>query len=263
MVEEGEAADNEEGSTDATTAPAAPLTGWQRLSQTFLNPPGPRSARPQQPAQDLSHLSDDERRKQINQIDATEKKIGLAAGALSIAFTLVYSIANVVSKTLSKPKNGTCPNNLVFTLHPGGAATCNYPTSQFVFHIVAGVIFSAAIFVTAFVGRRALMAFTIVIAGLFFGTFILAVPFIAVGAWLLLRAWRVQRYGSPTAKAPVEGYVPPPPRGTRRPPAERTATRRKRGEPIDAASTERKAPEPSKRYTPKTQKKKRPPPPPE
>jgi len=258
-----------DGSSAATPSrPATPMTGWQRLTQTFLHPPGPRTSRPEAPAEDLTHFSDDERRRRINQIDATERKVGLAAGALAVIFSFIYTIPYMVSKisveTPTKPLHKTCPHHFTYTVNSGASATCNtvYSPGHYAFQLMVWLIFSAAIFVTVIIGRRALLAFAIVITGLAFGIVYLFVPFVAAGGWLLLRAWRTQRYGSPTARAPVEGYVPPPPRGARRPPADRARTStRKRSAKAEVTPGERKPPEPNKRYTPKTPKKKLPPPP--
>ncbi len=274
MADDEEPGSPEEAPADVPADTGAPLTGWQRLSQTFLHPPGPKSARPAAapPPEDLSHLSDDERRRRINQIDATERKVGLGAGALAVVFSLVYTLPYMVSKisvaTTTKPVHKACAHHYKYTVNAGAAATCNtvYSPSHYAFQLVVWLIFSAAIFVTVMVGRRALMAFAIVITGLAFGTFILLLPFVAAGGWLLLRAWRVQRYGSPTARAPVEGYVPPPPRGARRPPGaegNRNATRRRRADQGESIADVRKPPSASKRYTPKTPQKKKPPPPPD
>ena len=79
-------------------------------------------------------------------------------------------------------------------------------------------MYYAAMFVKVIVKPRALMAFAIVITELAFGIFILFVAFVS-GGLLLPRVWRLQRYGSPTARAPVEEYVSRSPRGACRPPS--------------------------------------------
>jgi hypothetical protein len=110
------------------------------------------------------------------------------------------------------------------------------------------------------------VAFTILMTGLALmsveGT-VLAVPFIFVGGWLLVRAWRVQRFGSPTAKRPVaaessNGTARAPSEGSAARPAKARATPSKgsrRGKPAPAG------PAPNKRYTPKTPQRRRPAPP--
>ena len=92
--------------------------------------------------------------------------------------------------------------------------------------------------------RRTFVAFSFFIIGLSFTyTYgLLAFPFLMVGGWLMLRAYRVQKYGTPNAKTIArQGAV----RTTR---AERKAAN---------SSTQAKAPTPhkpataNKRYTPK------------
>ena len=198
------------------------MTGWQRLSQTFLRPPGP--ARPKPAPVDFSKLTDAERRDLINRIDPTERKVGIAAAILGAAFTLVYSVPFMVSKikvqTTIKPVNKHCLDGYIYTVHSGAAATCNgvLPATHYLWQMVIGLIFAAAILVTLRFRRRAPLAFAIVLTGLDLGS-ILIVPFVVAGGWLLLRAWRTQKYGSPTARAPVEGYVRPAPGAGRRPAA--------------------------------------------
>ncbi len=282
--------DGEDGTAGegATAIPARPtyVSGWQRLSQTFLRPPGPSgpsaaraNARPAAEQPDFTTMTDAEVRDRISRIDPTERKVGLAASALAAVFALVYTVPYMVSKikvaTTVKPSHKTCPAHLTYTAHAGAAATCNgvYAPSHYVLPLVVWLVFAAAILVTVRIGRRAPLAFAVVLTGLAFGTIILFIPFVVAGGWLLLRAWRTQRYGSPTAKAPLEGYVRPAP-GSRRSPlsgrsaaaakgapsggARNTTRRRRRDEP--EAASPRSAPTASKRYTPKAAPKRKVPP---
>lgn len=216
-----------------------PMTGWQRLSQTYLRPPKPTSQSRSDPV-DLSTLSDAERQRRITQIDGTERKIGLVAAVLAAVLSLIATVPYMVKKTVVettvKPVHKTCADGFKYTAK---TATCNtiYPASHYTFYLVVLLIFSLAIFITVRIGRRAPLAFAITITGLAIATvlssLIIALPFLAGGGWLLLRAWRTQKYGSPTAKAPVEGYVRPSPGATRaRPGASggtaRNSTRRTR-----------------------------------
>ena len=105
-------------------------------------------------------------------------------------------------------------------MNTGAAATCNTVSSHrhHAFQPAVWLMYYAAMFVKVIVKPRALMAFAIVITELAFGIFILFVAFVS-GGLLLPRVWRLQRYGSPTARAPVEEYVSRSPRGARRPPS--------------------------------------------
>ena len=261
---------------EVSDPPGPPLTGWQRLSQTFLHPPGPRTAQPKQHATDLSELTDDERRARINRIDPTERKVGIAAGVLAAVFALVYTIPHMVSKISVAttvpparsplaprswlPVHASCPK-YHYTVGSTGKATCNgvLPASHYIYQLIFLLVFAVAILVTVRIGRRAPLAFAIVLTGLAFGVFFLLLPFLVAGGWLLLRAWRTQRYGSPTAREPVEGYVRPPPGASRRT-VRPDAGAKKGRKASDAAPPERKPPVQSKRYTPKSPPRRRPPP---
>jgi hypothetical protein len=246
---------------------AGPMTGWQRLSQTFLRPPGP--ARPKPAPVDFSKFTDAERRDLINRIDPIERKVGIAAAILGAVFTLVYSVPFMVSKikvqTTIKPVNKHCLDGYIYTVHSGAAATCNgvLPATHYLWQMVIGLIFAAAILVTLRFRRRAPLAFAIVLTGLDLGS-ILIVPFVVAGGWLLLRAWRTQKYGSPTARAPVEGYVRPAPGAGRRPAAgaggPKSSGPRKRRAKAEEEAPARRPPAPSKRYTPKAPPRKKVPP---
>lgn len=259
--------------TSADGAVGAPMTGWQRLSETFLRSPK-QTPQSKPSAADLSTLTDAERRARINQIDSTERKVGLAAAVLATLFALVYSVPYMVSKivvaTTVKPVHKTCATHLTYTVNAGKAATCNgvLSPSHYTFQLVIWLVFAAAILVTVRIRRRSPLAFAMVLTGLAFGTLILILPFLVGGGWLLLRAWRTQKYGSPTATTPVEGYVRPNPGASRRAGGTtagsgtvRNSTRRqRRGQPEEPEAV-RLPPSQSKRYTPKAPPKKKVPPP--
>ncbi|MDA8359430.1 MAG: hypothetical protein M0Z95_24710 [Actinomycetota bacterium] len=270
----------------AATAPRM-RTGWQRLQESFFKPPPPRSPKTPPTPADFSKMTGAEIRARINQIDDTERKIGLAGAILAAIFALIFTVPYMVSKiavaTTVKPLHKTCADHLTYEANGKGPATCNgiYPPSHYVFPLVVWLVFALAIFVTVRIGRRAPVAFALVLTGLAFGTFIVIVPFLGAGGWLLLRAWRTQRYGSPTARAPVEGYVRPgprEPRGTRAGPgrngragvgstgllsgSEATGSSgrgflRRRPAEIPQQARSRPTPTANKRYTPKAPPKKK------
>lgn len=260
----------EEAETVGTSPPSRPRTGWERLSETFLrpaSPPRPRTG-PKKVDVDYASMTDDEKRARITQIDPMERKVGLGASALAGVFALVYTIPYMVAKisvaTTVKPVHKTCTHGYHYI---ASTNTCNgvYPASHYTFPLILWLVFAVAIFVTVRIGRRAPMAFAIVLAGLAFGTVIIMLPYVVCGAWLLLRAYRTQKYGAPTAKAPVEGYVKPPPRSGRGRAAggggSRNTTRRRRGDEPEPAQASRRPPTASKRYTPKSAPKRKVPPP--
>ncbi|HEY1734867.1 MAG TPA: hypothetical protein VGG23_10495 [Acidimicrobiales bacterium] len=275
---DGDENDAEDGPSNGQPSSPVWVSGWQRLSKTFVTPPGQSGQRAtrstpatQQPAPDFSAMTEAQKRNLVNQIDPTERKIGYIASGLAVVLTLVstipYMVRRVAVATTTKPSGHSCANHYTYTTHSGSAATCNtvYPASHYAFSLVLLLVFSAAIFVTVRIGRRAPLAFTLVLTGLAIGSVIantiIVLPFIFAGGWLLLRAWRSQKYGSPSAKAPLPGYTPP-----RRGPAPKAgsasgraggsttnASRRSRkGQPPPTTTTGRAAPTANKRYTPKT-----------
>lgn len=248
--------------TDATPGPVTP---WQRLSQSFLRPPADRRAAKQavEPP-DFYRMTDDDKRSLIVRIDPTERKIGIAASILGVALAIYayvpYMIRRVKVPMTVKPVGKTCPSPLTYTLHPGKAATCNgiYPPSHYLLYLVIALVLAIAIYVTVRIRRRTALAFTTIMTGLAFGQILILVPFGIAGGWVMLRAWRTQKYGSPSAKLKVEGWTPPPPRGTTRRATSSgpgRGTRRRKGE--DTTSSSRKPPSQNKRYTPKSPPKKK------
>jgi hypothetical protein len=249
----------------ATTGPGANgqggsggwTTGWQRLSQTFLRPATlPWRAGTGVAAPDITRMTDDEKRALITRVDPTERKVGLGAVVLAVVLAIYANVPYMVSKiavaTTVKPKGKTCAAGLKYTVS-SGKATCNgvYPPSHYVLPLVVSLVLAVAIYVTVRIRRRAPLAFTVIINGLAFGSLFVLLPFALAGGWIMLRAWRTQRYGAPNVKAPLEGWVPPPPRGTRRAKSTGPAAARPSRRPKETP-TERKPPSANKRYTPKT-----------
>ena len=195
--------------------PAPPRTFLQRMSQTFLNPPKPKAkpkaAAEQEPERELT---DAEKRARVTQIDDLERRLGYAASILASVISLITFIpfindpAMTIQKTASPVKGHTCPTHYQYT-KLNGHFTCvahvSYPRSHWVTELAVLLVFALAIFITTRIRRRAALAFTTFMTGVAMLSVVqsvLAFPFIFLGGWLLIRAWRVQRYGSPTAKGP-------------------------------------------------------------
>jgi len=238
-----------ESDTDGGTE--APRTFFGRLQASFFKPP----ARPSPIS-----LTDEETRRRINRIDPTERKFGLAAaalaGAVALAAVLPY-VLNPNRKVKQTAKaNGTKCSTPTFVYNKT-AHDCTgqvvYARSHWVFLLCVLIFFALTLFAAVQIGRRSMLGFAALMNGLAFesavGT-LFGLPFIVFGGWLLIRAWRVQRYGSPTATKRTAGAAPPP-RAVRQP--------RERKKKVDPPTpTGRQRPEPSKRYTPKTPTRKRP-----
>jgi hypothetical protein len=235
----------------------APRTGWQRLSDTFLRQP---TQAPQE-VPDFSRMSDTEKRSRIVTIDPAERKVGIIASILAAALALYFYFYPMVAKipvvTTVKPKGTTCaPLVGVKDLqYVKSTNTCNgvYPASHFILPLVVSVVFAIAIYVTVRIRRRSPLAFALVMTGLAFGSLFVLVPYGLAGAWVMLRAWRTQKYGAPTARGrALEGWVPPPPRGSTRRPRSTGPSGSRRGKAAEPEkSTGRKPPTANKRYTPK------------
>lgn len=236
-------------------------TGWERLSRTFLRPAG-LPGRPAAPLPDYSRMTDDEKRALIVRVDPAERRVGVAASILGVILALYANVPYMVSKiavpTTVKPKGKACADGLKYTV-ASGKATCNgiYPPSHYVLPLVVTLVLALGIYVTVRIGRRAPMAFTIIMTGLAFGSLLVLVPYGLAGAWIMLRAWRTQKYGAPNVRVVQTGWTPPAPRGTTRrakSTGPRSSRRSRKGEQEPAA---RKPPTANKRYTPKAPPKKK------
>jgi hypothetical protein len=94
--------------------------------------------------------------------------------------------------------------------------------------------------------KRTLVAFALFLVGFAFTVFVglAGFAFILLGGWLLLRAWRINKYGTTNSKL-IAREAAARPRGRQRKEATRST-------PKTASSTgDRKPPTASKRYTPK------------
>jgi len=185
----------------------------ERLSQTFLRPAKPKDMPAEEPDR---VLGPEERRAAMSGLNAVEAKWAKAglilATIMGIVLTLYLSAAHPTrTETIvvhGKKIKGTVPISGTWLLL--GA--------------VVLVVFS--FFVTGF-------AFTLIFAPLGFALILL-------GAWLLLRAYRIQKFGTANAKmAAKEASARPP--------------RRERKKAASTASTPAayKPPTANKRYTPK------------
>lgn len=235
---------------ESDQAPLPKPSRWRGLgSRLTVALTAPRAGAAPQPP-----VSDDQKRQAIFNLDAREKKYGLIGAALAAVIAL-WQVVPYLSNPhnpvkLPVGKNHSCTSG--FTYHKAAnACEAFYDRAHWGFELAVLLAFALAIFVTVRFGRRSAAGFAALMAGLAFEAEvgILGIPFIFGGGWLLMRAWRVQRYGSPTATKSN-------PTGEKRAPAARAErpTRKSKG----AEKTEKKGPVASKRYTPKTAKKKRP-----
>jgi hypothetical protein len=222
-----------------------------RLKASFFKPP----KRPSPVS-----LTDAETRQRITRIDDKERKWGLSAAVLAAAVAVLAELPGVLhpktthASVSTKPVGTHCAGDFYdattkacYTLHA---------RSFWVWTMTVLLLFALTLFIAVQLRRRSALGFAALMNGLAFetttGSPILGLPFIVFGGWLLIRAWRVQQYGSPTAtKRTMAGAPPPRPTRPVRAPRER---KRK----IETTTNGRARPEASKRYTPKTPTRKRP-----
>ena len=95
--------------------------------------------------------------------------------------------------------------------------------------------------------KRTLVAFALFLVGFAFTLFIglVGFAFILLGGWLMLRAWRISKYGTTNSKT-IAREAAARPRGRDRKQATTSS-----GTTSSSGATERKPPTASKRYTPK------------
>ena len=115
--------------------------------------------------------------------------------------------------------------------------------------MAAILVFCVIGFIALWKRKRTLVTFSLFLIGFGFTLFIgvIGFAFILLGGWLMLRAWRLNKYGSTSAKVVArEAAAARPRKGERRSkePA-RTASKTSSG------TGARKPPTPNKRYTPK------------
>jgi hypothetical protein len=244
-----------------------------RLAQTFLKPAKPRAeTKTEEPARELT---DEEKRVKVLEIDRTERKIGYAAAILAAVLAVVTFVPYIDSPlsaphpTTSPIKGTACPTGYSYE-KVSGHFTClsavAFPRSHWVTELAIVAVFALAVSISVRIGRRSAVAFTVLMTGLALMSVVetaMAIPFIFAGGWLMTRAWRVQRYGTPTARGP--GDVPPgtvpgrarsrAPRGPRESTGTASTRPKKRGRPAPSG------PAANKRYTPKSPQRRRPPPP--
>jgi hypothetical protein len=190
-------------------------------------------------------------------IDNLERGIGFVAGALAMVLGLIISPrlfkTTTITTTSKLLKNKTC--SATFHLVSGQCEKAlvthwSYWLPQFLEVIILGI---AVIYFT-WRRKRAGVAVSTLLIGLAFGT--VGLPFLLVGGWLIVRAFRLQKYGDATfsgssriaretAKAKREGRAPD------------KSTNKSRTRSASKAAATPATPIPSKRYTPKKQQRRR------
>jgi hypothetical protein len=166
-------------------------------------------------------------------LDATEQKLSL--GALILATVAGIAIPAYILATNKVTKHGK--NSIAVA--PDAA-------------LLGGAIllFCVIGFLTLWKRKRTFLTFDLFLIGFGFTLFVGLVGFVFIflGGWLMLRAWRLNRYGTTNAKL-IAREAKAQPRGRdRRQSAKAAATKGK----SPTTNADRKPPAASKRYTPKS-----------
>jgi hypothetical protein len=218
-------------------------------------------------------VSDEEMARAIRRIDPLERKIGLIGAGIAIlaaiASTVPYIDNPKRSVTLTQNPTGshhkTCTLPYVYE-KLSGSYTCvsrvTYSRAHWITELLIILIFPLAMLLCIKIGRRAPLAFTMLMTGFaieatIFG--IVGLAYIVGGGWLIVRAWRVQKYGTTNGKevARIAGERSAQRKAAKQaglPPPSKSSKSSSNGNAAPKAP-----PQANKRYTPKTPQKKRPP----
>jgi hypothetical protein len=211
-----------------------PPTLSERLSGTFsgafTRPPRPKTPPPADPQGVLSPADRRQAMTGLNAMEVKWSKAGLAIAAVIGAVIVVYLAADHPTRKVTEKVHGVTHTHLV-------------PLSA-TYLLVGAIVIGFCIL--GFEGirrkRRTLVVFALFIDGFAF-TLIeppLGLVLILLGGWLMLRAYRIQKYGTPNAKLAAREAAARPPR-----------RERKQAARAPVKPTGHKPPTANKRYTPK------------
>jgi hypothetical protein len=212
---------------------STPPTLWERMSQSLIGG-GTARGRPGQPGREPGQILEGaERRAAMSGLDPNElkwSKGGLTLAALIGAILVIYLAVEHPTRKLTQKVHGHEVTRLV-------------PVSD-TYLLIGAIVVGFCILGFEGVRRRkrTLVAFSLFIDGFAFTLVFAPLGFalILLGGWLMLRAWRIQKYGTANAKAVARQAATRPPR--------RERTRAARTPPPPTGHVPPKA---NKRYTPK------------
>jgi hypothetical protein len=190
-----------------------------------------------------AELSDPKLRERMRTLDATERKIGFGAAGIVLAAVLLIIpfVLHGSKQTVAKPPKGHC----FFPFHAvGSSCVQNFPPSHFVLPFALLLAIGAVLALAVWRSMRALTIFMGLFAGIagFRYSPIIFICGMGYAVWLLVRSWRLQRYGVKDSKSVRKIAVE---RAEVRKEERRTA--RQTG--ATPRPTGKPAPTPSKRYT--------------
>jgi hypothetical protein len=214
-------------SPPAGNGSSKPQTLTGRIAAAFSGPTSAGSAEGQ--SEPPRVLPPEERKAVMSTLDPVEAKwalIGLIAATLAgIALPAYYLVANPLTKQHGK----------YVAVSPDAG-------------LLGGVILVLCVigFAALWKRKRTLVSFSLFLLGFAFAVFIglAGFLFIFLGGWLMLRAWRINKYGTTDSKV-IRREAAAQPRGRQRKEAARSTSK------TSSTPGTRKAPTASKRYTPK------------
>ncbi len=184
-------------------------------------------------------------------LDSLEQKIGYIGGFVAVALAAIISphlFKNTLVTDTAKPTSAKkCPQNYHLLHNVCQYSHLTHPSDwlpQFLEILVLG----AAVAFFSYRRKRAGVAASALLMGLALGT--AGLPFLLIGGWLIVRAFRLQKYGD----ASFSGSS----KRARAMAQERKAARASGRAPSPSSDpSTRAAPAPSKRYTPKQRPRRR------
>lgn len=214
--------DDEYDDYEDDDAVQAPWT--MRVKEIFWPSPAPKTG------DEPDRIPSEQRKQIMRSLDPQEVKLAFGAFALATIAGIAIPAYILASDRITKAGKHS------IAVAPDAA-------------LLGGVIIVLCIlgFVTLWKRRRTFVSFDLFLIGFAFTLFIglIGFVFILVGGWLMLRAWRINRYGTTDAKA-IRQEVATRPRG-KAASAQKGTAKAKASEP-----GVRKPPTASKRYTPKS-----------
>jgi hypothetical protein len=204
-----------------------PQTWSARLLGAFTGPP--QSGGSEEKRDPAEILPPEQRKAAMSTLDPLERKWSLGALVLAtvagIAIPAYFIAENKVTKA-------------------GKNSIAVAPDAKLLGGVI--LILCAIGFAALWKQKRTLVAFTLFLVGFAFTLFVglVGFAFILLGGWLMLRAWRLSKYGTTNSKA-IAREAATRPRGRQRKEAAKSSSK------TATSPSSRKPPTASKRYTPK------------
>lgn len=220
------------GSTDDDYEDTGGRAPWTlRVKQTYWPPPAPKPGEDGEP----DRIPPEQRRDVMRSLDPREVRLAFVAFVLATVAGIAIPAYIIATNKVTKHGKNT------YAVAPDA-------------WLLAAVILVLSIlgFVALWRRRRTPVVFVLFFVGFAFSLFnpIIFLAFVFLGGWLMLRAWRINRFGTTDAKA-IRQDAANRPRGRAAKSASKTPSTNKGKGKASSQSGDRKPPTASKRYTPK------------